>query len=132
MVRNHQGGYPYLNLSLFLLKIYRELNVFLVKLIGHWIPSNKGQGITRDILKNPFYFQHSTTNRSKVGEIFKTEMLDWVLRNLEQFFVVENFQRFSTLYKKWKEGWDNFQNQNAGMGPMKFVKYFFFWKFSEI
>ena len=28
MVRNHQDGYPYLNLSFFFLKIYRSVNFF--------------------------------------------------------------------------------------------------------
>ena len=47
---------------------------FLVNSIGQWIHGDEGRGITRDIQKNHFYFQHSTKKNNKVGTIYKAEM----------------------------------------------------------
>ena len=50
MVRNHQDGYPYINLALFFFfeKIQRP-QFFLVQMICWWIPDGEGRGIARDI-----------------------------------------------------------------------------------
>ena len=65
MVRNHQDGYPYLNLSqCFYFWKFPEILIFLAKLILQWIPINEGRGSTRDIFKKNFNFQHSTKNGS--------------------------------------------------------------------
>ena len=75
MVRNHQDGYPYLNLSyLFYFFKLPETLIFLVNSIGQWIHGDEGQGNTRDIQKSNFHFQHSTKNGNKVGTIYKAEM----------------------------------------------------------
>ena len=66
MVRNHQNGYSYLNLSLFCLFKFPDL-IFLVKLICQWILDGEGQGIAMDILKNHFHFQKSAKFLIKLG-----------------------------------------------------------------
>ena len=45
MVRNHQDGYPYINLSQFFFWKYTETSIFLEKLIGQQIPDRDGRGI---------------------------------------------------------------------------------------
>ena len=70
MVRNHQDGYPYINLSYFK---HTETSIFLEKLIGQWIPDRDGRGIARDIKKNYFHIQNLTKNGNKVGTISKAE-----------------------------------------------------------
>ena len=67
MVRN-QDEYPYLNLSLFFFN-HTDTSIFLVKLIGQWIPDRNGRGIARDIQKNYFHFQNLTKNGNKVWTI---------------------------------------------------------------
>ena len=74
MVRNHQDGYPYLNLSNFFFWKLLETLIVLVSLIGQWIHGDEGRGITRDILKKHFYLQHFTKIGNKVGTIYKAEM----------------------------------------------------------
>ena len=75
--RNHQDGYSYLNLSLFFWK-YPETFIFLVKLIGQWIPDGKGRGIARDVWKKYFPFQNSTKNGNKVATIYKAGTLFYI------------------------------------------------------
>ena len=53
-----------------LLKIYRTV-IFLVKLIGQWIPDGDGRGMARDIKKNYCHFQNLTENGDEVGTIYK-------------------------------------------------------------
>ena len=49
MVRNYQDGYPFLNLAFFFCWKYPETSIYLVKMIGRWIPDGEGRGIARDI-----------------------------------------------------------------------------------
>ena len=51
----------------FNLKQVSDTSIFFVKLIGQWIPRDKGRGITRDILRT-----HLTKNLFKVGTLNKT------------------------------------------------------------
>ena len=70
MVRNHQDGYPYINLSFFFFFWkYIEALIFLEKVIGQRIPDRDGRGIARDIKKNDFHFQNLTKNGNKVWTI---------------------------------------------------------------
>ena len=65
MVRNHQGGYPYINLSLFFFWKYTETSFFLEKFIGQWILDRDRRGIARDIKKSYLHFQNLTKNSDK-------------------------------------------------------------------
>ena len=52
MVRNHQDGYPYINLSyFFFFENIQKRQFFLEKLIGQWILDRDGRGIARDKFK---------------------------------------------------------------------------------
>ena len=85
MVRKHQDGYPYLYLPQF---------VFFG--ITDWSMNSQQQradDYKAYFLKNHFYFQHPPKNGNKVGTVFKTEMLEWVLKICHSFFL-DNLQRF--------------------------------------
>ena len=77
----YTGSRENLSLFLFFWK-YPETSTFLVKLIGQWIPGNKGRSITRDILNIHINFQHSAKNWNKDGTIYKTEMLHFQIGKL--------------------------------------------------
>ena len=70
MVRNHQDGYPYLNLSSFFFfwKLPETL-IVLVNSIGQWIHGDEGRGITRDIKKkNILIFNTLQKMVTKLGQ----------------------------------------------------------------
>ena len=55
----------------FFLKIYRNLNFFLVKLIGQCTPDGDGRGIARDIKKYIFIFKTRQKMVTKFGQFKK-------------------------------------------------------------
>ena len=71
MVRNHQNGYPYINLALFFFFEYPETSIFLVKMIGRLIPDGKGRGNARNIFKNVTFFLNSTKKGNNVWDHLK-------------------------------------------------------------
>ena len=88
MVRNHQDGYPYMNLSLFFVFWkYIETSIFLEKLIGQWIPNRDGRGIARDIKKNYFHYQNLTKIVIKFGQFKKLKCPNFV-----------NYPNFVTIF----------------------------------
>ena len=66
-----EGSRKSLSLFSLFLKIYRNINFCLAKLIDHWIPDGVGRGIARDIKSKNIYFnfQDSTKNGNKVWTI---------------------------------------------------------------
>ena len=76
MIRNHQDGYPYLNLHLF--RKFTKTSILLVKLIGQGNPDDEGRGIAMNIKRNYFHFQNSTKNVNKVVTIYKAGTLLYI------------------------------------------------------
>ena len=70
MVRNHQDGYPYLNLN-FKLFFVENIYIFLIKLIVQWTFDGDGQGIARDIKKSIFIFKTQQKMVTKFGQYKK-------------------------------------------------------------
>ena len=103
MVRNHQDGYPYINLSyFFFLKIYRNINCFLEKLIGQWILDRDGRGIARDIKKVISTFKIWQKMVTKLGQFKK---LKWPFSSLNffiyYFFLIFYIQNHNFFWKNW-------------------------------
>ena len=75
MVRNHQDGYPYLNLSLKVsLNKYPETPIPLVTIIGQWVLRLQGcAGILELFKKNNFQCLNCTKNGYKVCKSYKTK-----------------------------------------------------------
>ena len=93
MVRNHQDGYPYINLSqFFCCWKYTETSIFLEKLIGQWIPNRNRRGIARDIKKIISTFKTWQKMVKKSGQFKK---LKWPFSSL-QFCIFFFFLKFRT------------------------------------
>ena len=91
MVRNHQDGYPYINLALFLsFWKYPETSIFLVKIIGRWIPDGEGRGSTRNIFKNIFFFSTSTKKVTMLGPFKRLKYREGSREKLHIFFFWKN------------------------------------------
>ena len=104
MVRNHQDGYHYINLSQFFFWKYTEMAIFLEKLIGKWIPDRDGRGIARDIKRNYFHFQNLTKNGNKVWTTSNAEMT-LLISSFAFFVVVENIQNRQFFLEKLIGQW---------------------------
>ena len=103
MVRNHQDGYPYINLSNFFFCCwkYTETSIFLEKFIGQWIPD---LGYKKKLF--PF---------SKLDKKWKQNLdnlKSWNDPSLH-FFVVENIQNCQFV---WKNGLVNTFRTAMGRG----------------
>ena len=100
MVRNHQDGHPYINLSFFVVVENIQKHQCFFGKIDWSMNSGPGwAGIARDI-KKYFYFQNLTKNRNKVWTIKKAKMILLFSSVLHFFVVVENIQNHKFLLEK--------------------------------
>ena len=99
MVRNHQDGYPYINLALFFFFWkYPETLIYLVKMIGRWIPDGEGRGIARNIFLNIIFFSNFTKKVTMLGPFKRPEFREGSGKKLHFFSFFEKIQRFHFLW----------------------------------
>ena len=95
MVRNHRDGYPYINLALFFFFWkYPETSIYLVKMIGRWIPDGEGRGIARNIFLNIIFFSNFTKKVTMLGPFKRPEYREGSGKKLHFFSFFEKIQRF--------------------------------------
>ena len=95
-------GWIYLkkNLSLFLFWKYPDTSIFLVSLIGQWIPDGKGRGIARAIKNKYFIFETLQKMVTKLRQFKKLKSREGSRQN--SFFFL-NRPTFVTIFVEFKK-----------------------------
>ena len=132
MVRNHQDGYPYINLALifFFLK-YPETSIYLVKMIGRWIPDGEGRGNARNIFKNINCVSNSTKKGTMLGPFKRLKYREGSREKLHFFFFFWKNRKISIFLVKLNGQWIL---NREGRGKVKNIwnKYFHFQTLQKI